>query len=129
VVEQDDAVGHPQRVVVGQRQHPGAELDVLRLRRRVGDEEHVVGDDLAPARVVLADPRLVEAEPVEVLDELDVALQRERRVLPHGQVVRGVEDAETHAVGHGRAPRDGGMAAARLRDERDLGEAPITLHS
>ena len=63
---------------------------------------------------------------LQMLDELDVALQSKRRVLPHGQVVRGVEDAETHAVGHGRAPRDDGTAAARLRDERDLGEEPIT---
>ena len=33
-----------------------------------------------PGRVVLADPRLVEAEGVEVLDELEITLQRQRRV-------------------------------------------------
>ena len=46
-----------------------------------------------PARVVLADPRLVEAEAVEVLDQLEVALQVERRVLPD-RVHRRQEDPE-----------------------------------
>jgi hypothetical protein len=43
--------------------------------------------------VVLADPCLVVVQPVEVLDELEVALERQRRVLAGG-VERGQEDAE-----------------------------------
>jgi len=47
--------------------------------------------------VVLADPGLVVAEPVEVLDELEVALQRQRRVLPGG-VEGGQEGSEAQSV-------------------------------
>ena len=61
-------LGHPQRVVVGQRGHAGAELDVARALGGGGDEDLRRGDDLAAGRVVLADPRLVVAEAVEVLD-------------------------------------------------------------
>ena len=52
-------------------------------------------DDLVAAGVVLADPRLVEPEAVEVLDQLEVALERERRVLPD-RVERGHEESEAH---------------------------------
>ena len=84
VVEQHEAVGEHQRVVVRQRVHAGAEPDVLRAFRRRRDEHLRRRDDLVAAGVVLADPRLVEAEPVEVLDQLQVAFERERRVLPVG---------------------------------------------
>ena len=36
------------------------------------DEGERVGDDLGGRRVVLPDPRLVEAQPVQQLDRLDV---------------------------------------------------------
>ena len=93
VVEQDHALGHPQRVVVGQRGDAGAELDVARALGGGGDEDLGRGDDLAAGRVVLADPRLVVAEAVEVLDQLEVALERQRRVLAR-RVERRHEDAE-----------------------------------
>ena len=70
----------PQRVVVRQRDDAGAEPDPLGALRGRGDENLWRTDDLAARRVVLADPHLVEAEPVEVFDELEVALQRKRRV-------------------------------------------------
>ena len=94
MVELRHAVGDHQRLVVGQRDDAGAEPDVLGARRDVGDEQLGAGDDLVAGGVVLADPRLVEAELVEPLDELAVALQTERRVLVDG-MKRRHEDAET----------------------------------
>ena len=67
VVELDDAVGDHHRVMVGQRDDAGAEADVLGALGGEGDEDLGRADDLQPGRVVLADPRLVKAEPVEPL--------------------------------------------------------------
>ena len=97
VVEQHEAIGEHQRVVVGERVHAAAEPDVLRARGRGRDEHLGRRDDLVAARVVLADPHLVEAEAVEVLDQVEVAFERERRVLP-GRVERGHEESEAHAA-------------------------------
>ena len=57
------------------------------------------GDDLAARRVVLADPGLVVAELVEVHDQVEVALQRQRRVLA-GRVERRHEDSEAKTLAH-----------------------------
>ena len=81
VVEQHHAVRHHERVVVRQRDDAGAELDVLRALRGDADEHLRRGDDLPAGAVVLADPGLVEAEVVEPLQQLQVALQGQRRVL------------------------------------------------
>ena len=67
------------------------------VRAAAARDEHLGRrDDLVAARVVLADPHLVEAEAVEMLDQVEVALERERRVLP-GRVERGHEESEAHA--------------------------------
>src|SRR5437763_4010921 len=50
------------------------------LRRR-GDEHLRAGDQLEAAGVVLADPRLVIIQPIEMLEQFEIALDRERRVL------------------------------------------------
>ena len=84
VVEQRDAVGQQPRVVVRERHDAGAELDVLGPLRRRGDEDLGAADDLVAARVVLAEPGLVVAEPIERLDPLEVVLEGERRALPDG---------------------------------------------
>ena len=63
----------------------------------VGDEDLRRGDDLGAARVVLADPRLVVAELVELLDRGDVAGQRGGRVLARRRVERRHEDAEAQS--------------------------------
>jgi hypothetical protein len=100
VVELHRTLGDHVRVVVGDGDHPGAELDVAGALGSGGDEDLGRGDDLAPGRVVLTDPRLVPAEAVEVLDELQVAFDRERRVLTRA-MERRHEDAETKTVsGH-----------------------------
>jgi hypothetical protein len=103
VVEQHHPVGQQQRVVVGERAHPGAEPDVGRAGGGVGDEDLGRGDDLVAGRVVLADPGLVVAEPVEVLDPGQVVVEGERRVLPD-RVEGGEEDPEAQRPVHGRLP-------------------------
>ncbi len=55
-------------------------------------------DELVAAGVVLAEPGLVVAEPVERDDPLEVVLEGERRVLPDG-VERREEDAEAQGPG------------------------------
>ena len=102
VVELHGPLGDHVRVVVGDADDARAELDVLGPLGRGGDEDLRAGDDLRAGRVVLADPRLVPAEPVEVLDQLEVAFDGERRVLA-GLVERRHEDAEAESVGH-RSP-------------------------
>src|SRR3972149_1203102 len=64
VVEEDHAVGDVKRVVVGDGDDAGAEADVLRALAGGGDEDFGAGDRLPATPVMLADPRLVEAEVV-----------------------------------------------------------------
>ena len=97
VVEQHRPLGDHVRVVVRDADHAGAELDVLGALGRGGDEDLGRGDDLGSGGVVLADPGLVPAEGVEVLDQLQVALERQRRVLAGG-VERRHEDPEAEPM-------------------------------
>ena len=69
---------------------------------RGGDEHLRGGDDLVAGRVVLADPGLVEAQRVEVLEQVEVSLEGEGGVLSD-RVERGQEDAEAQGPVHGRA--------------------------
>jgi hypothetical protein len=96
VVEQHEAIGEHQRVVIGERVHAAAEADVLGARGRRGNEHLGRRDELEAARVMLADPDLVEPEVVEVFDQLEVAFECERRVLP-GWMKRGHEESEAHS--------------------------------
>ncbi|HMK98839.1 MAG TPA: hypothetical protein VK428_01485 [Acidimicrobiales bacterium] len=102
MVEQHHALGHHEGVVVGERHHPGSEPDVAGTLGGGGDEQLGRADDLVTGRVVLADPRLVEAELVQADEELEVTLQGERRVLAR-RLERGHEDAEAQRPVH-RAP-------------------------
>ena len=77
-------------MVVGQRDDAGAEPDMARARRRVGDEELRAGDDLEAAGMMLADPGLVVAQHVEMLEQLHVAFERLGRVLL--DLVKGCEE-------------------------------------
>ncbi len=81
MVELHHAVGQHERVVVGQRHDAGAEPDVPGALRRRGDEHLRAGDQLEAARMMLADPRLVIIQPVEMLEQFEVALDRQGRVL------------------------------------------------
>ena len=76
--------------------HAGAEPDVAGPLGGGGDEDLGRGDQLPAGRVVLADPGLVVAELIEPLDQLQVAVNRQRGILAHA-VKRRHEDAEVHA--------------------------------
>ena len=94
MVEEHDSLGRPQRVVVRQRHDAGSQLDALGACGCGGDEDLGGGDDLAAGRVVLTDPRLVETERVHVLQEVEVGLERQGRVVLRW-VERCHEGAET----------------------------------
>src|SRR4051812_1496893 len=81
MVELHDAVGHHHRVMIRQRDDPGAEPDVPCTLGSKGDEDLGRRDDLITGRMVLADPRLVKAELVEMHDQVQIALQAGGRVL------------------------------------------------
>src|SRR5688572_27993508 len=80
----------------------GAEADVVRVHAGGGEEHLGRGDHLPAGRVVLTAPELLEAEPVEVHREVEVALELQRRVLAGG-VVRCEERAELDSSHGSRA--------------------------
>ena len=92
-VELHDPLGDVERMVVRQADDAGAEADRARHLAGAGEEHLRRGDRLPARRVVLAAPELVVAETVEVGDELEVALQLQRRVVA-GRVVGGEERSE-----------------------------------
>ena len=96
VVELDHPVDHHQRVVVGQRDHAGAQADVAGALGGGGDEDLGRRDQLPAGGVVLADPGFVVAELIEPLDQLQVAVDRQRGILAHAVKGRH-ENAEVHA--------------------------------
>ena len=99
VVELHDAVGDHERMVIGQRDDAGAEPDAARALGGGGDEELGLAVDLVAAGMVLADPRLVEAQLVEPLHELEIALHAQERVLVVG-MERRQENAGAQRAGH-----------------------------
>ena len=93
--------GHRERVVVGQRDDAGAEPDVARALGGGGDEHLRAGDDLEAARVVLADPGLVIVQPVEMDQELHVAVEGEQRILGERMEGRKKDAGLQKSVVHG----------------------------
>ena len=118
VVQQHQAVGQHERVVIRQRRHAGAEADVLRALGRGGDEDLGGGDDLVSSRMVLAEPGLIEPELIQMLDQLQIALEGQRRILAD-RVERGQENAEIQAISRidGRHV-DGASSLGGFRDAR-----------
>ena len=122
LVELDDALGHHERMVVGDGGHPGAQLDAAGAHRRSGQEHLGRADGLPSGRVVFAAPELVVPQPVEVGNQVEIPLQLQRRALPR-QMVRCEKRGEFHrrdptqAVRHpnGRLP----SAATPLGPARD----------
>src|SRR5207237_3280308 len=90
-------------MVIGQRDHAGAELDALGAFA-AGCQEHFRRGDHLPTRgMVLAAPEFVEAERVDLLDEIEVAAELQQRILAD-RVMRGEEGAEFQAC-HGASLR------------------------
>src|SRR5262249_33489611 len=98
VVEQNSSVSHPQRVVVRQGNHTGAQPDPLGLTGRPRAEHLRRGDDLGSGRMVLAYPRLVITQLVEQLDLPQITPQDSRRVEALPSMERRHEHPETHPL-------------------------------
>jgi len=103
MVELDDPAREHERVVIGQRRHAGAEADALRSLGSSRAEHLGRGDNLDAAGVVLADPRLIIIQPVQMLKQLEIALERQRRVFVPG-VERRQKDAALEGRVHFRSP-------------------------
>ena len=99
VVELHHALRDVEGMVVGQRDHAGAELDALGALAGGGQEHLRRGDHLPAGGMVLAAPELVVAELVEMLDELEVAAELQHRVFAD-RMMRGEKGAEFQAC-HG----------------------------
>src|SRR5580658_2676229 len=80
VVELDGAVGEDERVVIWQRHHAGAKANVLRTLGGGGDEHFRRTDDFEASGMMFANPGLMIVQLVEMLQQLHVALQRERGI-------------------------------------------------
>ena len=75
VIEQHHALGYPERVVIRQRHNTGTQSNALRACRGSSHEDLRRGDDLTAGRVVLANPGLVVAQPIEVLEQRQIIFQ------------------------------------------------------
>ncbi len=96
MVDVDHPVEGDQRVMETDLHHPGAESDVLGALRGHGQEHLRSGDRLPTGRVMLANPRLGVPEPVEMGDEVEVALQGRCRIFA-GMVQRLEKEAESQS--------------------------------
>ena len=95
LVELDDALGDHERMVIGDRGHPGAQLDAAGAHRRSSQEHLGRADRLPSGRVMLTAPELVVPQPVEVGDQVEIPLQLQRRALPR-QMMRCQKRCELH---------------------------------
>src|SRR5271170_5699000 len=102
MIQQHQAVGNPQRVVVGERDDPGPQSDPLGPLRGSGNEDLRRADDLTAGRVVLAEPDFVEAQRIEVFDELEISLQCQGRV--GTRAVKRCDEIPKPELGHWRSP-------------------------
>ncbi|OIQ64617.1 hypothetical protein GALL_538300 [mine drainage metagenome] len=99
VVELHHALGNVEGMVIGQRDHAGAEPDALGALAG-GRQEHLGrGDGFPAGGMMLAAPELVVAERIKLLDEIEVAAELQHRMLAD-RMVRREEGSELEA-GHG----------------------------
>jgi len=103
VIELVHALGDHEGVVVGERDHAGAEANVPCAGREIGDEQLGAGDDLGAAGVMLADPGFLEAEVIEPFDQLAIAIEAGGGAFPV-RVVGSQKDAEAQAGTEGHRP-------------------------
>src|SRR5262252_2004987 len=103
MVKEDDALSDPQRVVIRNADHPGAEFDVTRALgcRRYHDFRR--GGELGASGVMLAEPRLIIAAAIQPLDEIEITLQCERWV-DAGLMEGREKNAEAQALAHWDVP-------------------------
>ena len=112
VVELHHALRDIERVVIGQRDDAGGELDALRALAGRGEEHLGRGDHLPAARMVLAAPELVIAEPVELLDKVEIAAELQHRMLAD-RMMRREKGAEAKTGHEDLLVVEGAAAAGR----------------
>ena len=100
VVELHHAVGDHQRMMIGQRDHAGAEPDMLGALGGGGDEQLGRAVGFVAAGMVFADPGFVKAELVEPLDQLEIALEAQQRVFVVGMKRRQENSRAQLVLGH-----------------------------
>ena len=105
VVQLDQSLGDHEGVVIRKGNHARAEPDAMGSLGRGGQEEFRGGDHLPAGGVVFTAPELVETQAVEVLNEVEIAAQLQRRVLADGVVGRE-EGAEFHVAHWMNSRRD-----------------------
>ena len=98
VVELHHALRDVERMMIGQRDDAGGELDALRPLARGGEEHLRRGDHFPAAGMMFAAPEFVVAELVEMLDEVEIAAELQHRVFAD-RMMRREEGAEIQA-GH-----------------------------
>src|SRR3981189_173386 len=90
-------------MMIGQRHHAVAELDALRASAGRG-QKHFRRRDHLPARgMMLAAPEFIEAERVDLFDEIEVATELQHRMLAD-RMMRGEEGSEFEARHGGFSP-------------------------
>jgi hypothetical protein len=111
-------------MVIGQRDHAGAELDALGALAGGGQKHLGRGDHLPAAGMMLAAPELVVARSVEMLDELEVAAELQGGIFAD-RMMRARERAEAHAshVDAPISPQTGNMPAGGVDTRRGNGGA------
>ena len=85
-------------MVIAQAHDAGAEADVTGAACGGGDKYLGRGYGLPASAVMLADPGFVEPEVVQPLDQLQISLQGQCRVLTH-PVKGGHKRPEGHVIG------------------------------
>jgi hypothetical protein len=121
-VELHHALRNVERVVIGQGDDAGSEFDTLRPLAGGGQEHLGRADHLPAARMVLAAPELVIAEPVEMLDEVEVAAELQQRMLADRMVRR--EKSTKIQARHDRFSCDGDDGKATLHPRRSSDPDP-----
>jgi len=103
VIKLDHPVRNRQRIVIGQGNNTRPQANALRPLRRRRDKKLGRGNNLIARRMVLADPRLVVAQPVQMLHQLEIAVDAQRGVFVDGMKWRQKRTV-TKLDGHERNP-------------------------
>jgi len=103
MVELHHALRDVEGMVIGQRDHAGAELDALGALAGGGQKHLRRGNHLPTGGMMLAAPELVVAERVELRDKVEVAAELQHRMLAD-RMVRGEEGSEFQARHGGFSP-------------------------
>ena len=97
MIQLHKAVSHHIRMMIRQADHPRPQPDVPGALRR-GSHKHLRRRDRFPPRaMVFPDIGFVKPQRIQPLDQLQVPLQRQRRVFPN-PMERSHKDAEFHLV-------------------------------